>query len=411
MIKEQYIKNKPHINIGTIGHIDHGKTTLTSALTNVLKAKGLAKKAHSYEDIDSAPEEKSRGITINTKHVEYESNLRHYAHIDCPGHADYIKNMITGAVQMDGAILVISLIDGPMPQTIEHLLLIKQIGIEHLIIFLNKEDKIKDKELINFVEEEVRDLLIKYNFKLENTHFISGSALEVLNIIKISKKIDFNNIWIKKILELVECIDKYIPTPNRDLIKPFLMPIEDSFSITGRGIVATGRVERGNIKIGDKLELLGYGTSKITSVLNIEMFNKSLNKGESGDNVGILLRNIIKSDIKRGYILAIPNSIKLYNKFKANIYILTKSEGGRHTAFTIGYKPQFFIRTANITGTIVNIYSITDNNNLDLAIPGDNVLVNIILDKSIALETEIRFAIREGGKTIGAGIIINLETK
>lgn len=408
MIKEQYIKNKPHINIGTIGHIDHGKTTLTSALTSVLKAKGLAKKAHSYEEIDSAPEEKSRGITINTKHVEYESNLRHYAHIDCPGHADYIKNMITGAVQMDGAILVISLTDGPMPQTIEHLLLIKQIGIENVIIFLNKEDKIVDKELINFVEEEVMDILNKYNFKEDCVHFISGSALEALNIVKNSNKIDFENIWIKKILNLVDCIDKYIPTPDRDFVKPFLMPIEDSFSITGRGIVATGKIERGNVQIGDKLELLGNDSSKITSVLNIEMFNKSLNKGESGDNVGILLRGINKTDIKRGYILAIPESVKLYKEFKANLYVLTKSEGGRHTAFTLGYKPQFFIRTSNITGTIINIYSSINNISTDLAIPGDNVLVDIILEKSIALETEVRFAIREGGKTIGAGIITEL---
>nr|APQ42921.1 tufA [Babesia sp. Lintan]QAX27040.1 tufA [Babesia motasi]QAX27071.1 tufA [Babesia motasi] len=408
MIKEQYIKNKPHINIGTIGHIDHGKTTLTSAITNVLKAKGLAKKAHSYEEIDSAPEEKSRGITINTKHVEYESNLRHYAHIDCPGHADYIKNMITGAVQMDGAVLVISLTDGPMPQTIEHLLLIKQIGIEHVIIFLNKEDKITDIELINFVEEEVIDILNKYNFKKECVHFVSGSALEALNIVKNSKKIDFENIWIKKILNLVDCIDKYIPTPDRDLVKPFLMPVEDSFSITGRGIVATGKIERGNVQIGDKLELLGNDESKLTSVLNIEMFNKSLNKGESGDNVGILLRGITKTDIKRGHILAVPDSIKLYKEFKANLYVLTKSEGGRHTAFTLGYKPQFFIRTSNITGTIVSIYSSINNISTDLAIPGDNVLIDVILDKSIALETEVRFAIREGGKTIGAGIITEL---
>nr|QAX27010.1 tufA [Babesia sp. Dunhuang] len=409
MVKEQFIKNKPHINIGTIGHIDHGKTTLTSALTSILKAKGLAKKAHSYEDIDSAPEEKSRGITINTKHVEYESKFRHYAHIDCPGHADYIKNMITGAVQMDGAVLVISLEDGPMPQTIEHLLLIKQIGIEHVIIFLNKEDKIIDKELINFVEEEVRDILYKYNFKEDCVHFTSGSALEALNVVKNNNKIDFDNLWVKKILNLVDFIDKYIPTPSRELFKPFLMPVEDSFSITGRGVVATGRIEKGSISIGDKVELLGYDSSKLSSVLNIEMFNKSLEKGESGDNVGILLRGITKTDIKRGYILTVPGTYQLYNKFKASLYVLTKSEGGRHTAFTIGYKPQFFIRTANITGKITNIYSTMNNINLDLAIPGDNVLVTAVIEKSIALESELRFAIREGGKTIGAGIIIELQ--
>ncbi|GFE55949.1 elongation factor Tu (apicoplast) [Babesia ovis] len=409
MSKEQYIKNKPHINIGTIGHIDHGKTTLTSALTSVLKAKGLAKKAHSYEEIDSAPEEKSRGITINTKHVEYESNNRHYAHIDCPGHADYIKNMITGAVQMDGAVLVISLVDGPMPQTIEHLLLIKQIGIENIIIFLNKEDKITDIELINFVEEEVRDILVRYNFKEECAHFTSGSALEALNVVKQSNKLDFNNVWIKKILNLVDYIDIHIPTPTRDLVKPFLMPVEDSFSITGRGVVATGKIERGSIKIGDKLQLLGYGESKITSILNIEMFNKSLPQAESGDNVGILLRGISKTDIKRGYILTIPGTAKLYNQFKANLYVLSKLEGGRHTAFTIGYKPQFFIRTSNITGTITNIYSSVNDINIDLAIPGDNVLVTAVIEKSMPLETELRFAIREGGKTIGAGIIIELQ--
>ncbi|EDO05077.1 translation elongation factor Tu family protein (apicoplast) [Babesia bovis T2Bo] len=408
MAKEQYIKNKPHINIGTIGHIDHGKTTLTSALTSVLKAKGLAKKAHSYEEIDSAPEEKSRGITINTKHVEYESNYRHYAHIDCPGHADYIKNMITGAVQMDGAVLVISLTDGPMPQTIEHLLLIKQIGIENVIVFLNKEDKITDIELSNFVEEEVRDILLKYNFKEEFVHFTSGSALEALNVVKQSSKLDFNNKWIKKILNLVDCIDKYIPTPTRDLLKPFLMPVEDSFSITGRGIVATGKVERGSANIGDKVELLGYDSSKIVSILNIEMFNKSLLKAESGDNVGILLRGVTKEDIKRGYVLTVPGSSKLYKQFKANLYVLSKLEGGRHTAFTVGYKPQFFIRTANITGTITNIYSSSNDLSLDLAIPGDNVIVTADIEKSMPLETELRFAIREGGKTIGAGIVIEL---
>nr|YP_009170356.1 Elongation factor Tu [Babesia orientalis]ALE29354.1 Elongation factor Tu [Babesia orientalis] len=409
MAKEQYIKNKPHINIGTIGHIDHGKTTLTSALTSVLKAKGLAKKAHSYEDIDSAPEEKSRGITINTKHVEYESNSRHYAHIDCPGHADYIKNMITGAVQMDGAVLVISLVDGPMPQTIEHLLLIKQIGIEHVIIFLNKEDRITDKELINFVEEEVRDILLRYNFKEDCVNFTYGSALEALNIVKQSSKLDFTNIWIKKILNLVECIDNHIPTPTRDLVKPFLMPVEDSFSITGRGVVATGKIERGSVNIGDKLELLGYDNSKLTSVLNIEMFNKSLPQAESGDNVGILLRGISKTDIKRGYILTVPGNSKLYKEFTANLYVLSKLEGGRHTAFTLGYKPQFFIRTSNITGTITKIYSSVNKLSLDLAIPGDNVIVDAVIEKSIVLETELRFAIREGGKTIGAGIIIELK--
>ncbi|GIX66456.1 elongation factor Tu (apicoplast) [Babesia caballi] len=316
--------------------------------------------------------------------------------------------MITGAVQMDGAVLVISLVDGPMPQTIEHLLLIKQIGIENVIIFLNKEDKLKDKELINFVEEEVREILDKYNFKEDCINFSCGSALEALNIVKNSKNIDFENIWIKKILNLVDCIDKYIPTPNRDLVKPFLMPIEDSFSITGRGIVATGKIERGCVKTGDKLELLGYDSSKYTSVLNIEMFNKSLDKGESGDNVGILLRGITKSDIKRGYILTIPDSVKLYKQFKANLYVLTKLEGGRHTAFTVGYKPQFFIRTSNITGTIINIYSSMNNINLDLAIPGDNVFIDAVLEKSMPLETEIRFSIREGGKTIGAGIIVEL---
>nr|AXX76198.1 elongation factor Tu [Babesia duncani] len=408
MIKEKFIKIKPHINIGTIGHIDHGKTTLTSAITKILKAKGLIKKAYSYEDIDSAPEEKNRGITINTAHIEYETNLRHYAHIDCPGHADYIKNMIIGTAQMDGAILVISLIDGPMPQTKEHLLLAKQIGIKNLIIFLNKEDKITDSELVNFVEDETIELLEKYKFEKNSFCISSGSALKVLEILKENNKIDFDNIWIKKILHLIDNIDTNIPTPNRDLKKSFLMSVEDSFSITGRGTVVTGKIEKGTIKIGDKIEILSYNKSKITSIADIEMFNKTLNQAEAGDNIGLLLRNIQKTDIKRGYIIAEPNSIKLYSKFKANLYILTKNEGGRHKPFTKGYKPQFFIRTIDITGEIISIYSVLDNSSTDIVMPGDNILADILLNKSIALEKEIKFAIREGGKTIGAGIIVDL---
>lgn len=408
MIKETFLRKKPHINIGTIGHIDHGKTTLTAAITSILKAQGTAKKAYAYEDIDSTKEEKTRGITINTTHVEYESQSRHYAHIDCPGHADYIKNMITGTTQMDGAILVVSAVDGPMPQTVEHLLLAKQIGITKLIVFLNKEDQIEDKELIDFVEFEIKTLLDKYKFDSSTTPIISGSALKALEDIKTHSKNPTKSIWVTKILKLITTIDSYIPEPIKNIDKPFLMSIENSFSITGRGTVATGKVERGTVKPGDQIELLSSGTTKQTSVTGVEMFNKTLQQGEPGDNIGILLRGIAKTDLKRGDILSKPKTLKFYNIFKANLYVLTKDEGGRHKPFTTGYKPQFFIRTLNVTGEIILITSVSNNTKLELVMPGDNVHVNISLDKQAALETETKFAVREGGKTIGAGIIIDL---
>ncbi|EAN30405.1 translation elongation factor Tu (apicoplast) [Theileria parva strain Muguga] len=409
MSKEQFLRNKPHVNIGTIGHVDHGKTTLTSAITSVLKLKGCTEKSYSYEDIDSTKEEKKRGITINTTHVEYESDLRHYAHIDCPGHADYIKNMIIGAVQMDGAILVISLEDGPMPQTIEHLLLAKQIGIKKLVVFLNKEDKVDDEEIIFFIKEETKSMLDKYGFDSTLTPLITGSALKALEEIKLLKEIDLNNKWISKVINLIDTVDSYIEKPERNLNKPFLMPIEDSFYITGRGTVVTGRIENGIVKLNDKVELYGYDKSKLTSVIGIEMFNKGLSQGESGDNVGLLLRGIIKEDVKRGHVVAKPKSLKFYSEFKATLYILTSKEGGRTNPFKIGYKPQFFIRTLDITGEIKKLYSTTnENNTLELAIPGDNINANISLSKSIVLEKELRFSVREGGKTIGHGIIIDL---
>ncbi|EKX71954.1 elongation factor Tu family member (apicoplast) [Theileria equi strain WA] len=407
MIKETFIRLKPHINIGTIGHIDHGKTTLTSAITSTLKHKGTAKKAYSYEDIDSTKEEKTRGITINTTHVEYESAKRHYAHIDCPGHADYIKNMITGTAQMDGAILVVSAVDGPMPQTVEHLLLAKQIGITKLIVFLNKEDQIEDTELIEFVKFEITTLLEKYKFDHIKTPILSGSALKALEELK-TQNTKTTKPWVEKILTLINTLDEYIPEPIKNTNKPFLMSLENSFSITGRGTVATGKIERGVIKAGDQIEILSSGKSKTTSVIGVEMFNKTLPTGEPGDNVGLLLRGISKKDLKRGDIISKPKTLNFYSTFKANVYILTKEEGGRHKPFTTGYKPQFFIRTLNITGEIVKIETSTNNMELELVMPGDNIHLTISLDKLTALETETKFAMREGGKTIGAGIITTL---
>lgn len=403
MIKNKFIKIKPHINVGTIGHIDHGKTTLTSAITKVLSLKGLSK-VKTYSEIDSAPEEKLRGITINTAHIEYESELKHYAHIDCPGHADYIKNMIVGVTQMDCAILVISLLDGPMPQTIEHLLLIKQIGVKNLIVFLNKEDKVNDEEIINFVKEEVLFLINKYGYNENNINILKGSALKALECA--NSKEDLNNIWVKKILDLVEVMDKNIKVVNNNVNEPFLMAIEDSFLITGRGTVVTGKIERGNIKSGDKVELIGNDNIIQTTVIDIEMFNKVLDLGEVGDNIGILLRNIKKNNVKRGYILAKPNTVKSFKLFESNVYILSKSEGGRHKPFLSGYKPQFFIRTSDITGEVKGIFS--NNNELKMAMPGDSVNIIIELQKSTVLNIGLKFAIREGGKTIGAGIITKI---
>lgn len=409
MSLKQFIRNKPHINIGTIGHIDHGKTTLTSAITSVLKLKGCTSKAYSYDDIDSTKEEKKRGITINTTHVEYESEVRHYAHIDCPGHADYIKNMIIGTVQMDGAILVIDISEGAKPQTREHLLLAKQIGIDNIVVFLNKEDKVEYDDFMDIILIETKDILSEYGFSPDSTPIIVGSALKAIEEVKKLTSIDLNNKWISKIINLIDSIDKHISKPIRNLNKPFLMSIEDSFSIKGRGTVVTGKIERGTIKLEDKIELYGYNDSKITSIMGIEMFNKSLNQGEAGDNVGLLLRGLTKKDIKRGYIVAQPNSLKLYKEFKSTVYVLTEQEGGRKKPFKPGYKPQFFIRTLDITGEIKQLYStLNPDSKLELALPGDSINVDVLLYKSIAIEKELRFSIREGGKTIGNGIIIEL---
>ncbi|WOX79130.1 elongation factor Tu [Candidatus Shikimatogenerans bostrichidophilus] len=390
MSKKKFIRNKPHINIGTIGHVDHGKTTLTAAITKALSIKGLAVEKK-FSSIDNAPEEKERGITINTSHIEYETENYHYAHIDCPGHSDYIKNMITGAAQMDGAILVIAATDGPMPQTREHILLAKQVGVPNLIVFINKIDLIKDKELLELVKIESKELLSYYNYN--NVPIIEGSALKALNGDK--KYIDI-------IYKLMNTIDKHIPNPIRDINKPFLMSIEDIFTITGRGTVCTGKIETGTIKIGDQIQCIGMNKKIDTTVTGIEMFKKILDKGEAGDNVGLLLRGIEKKQIKRGMVLCAPNSIKSYNKFKAHIYILKKEEGGRHTPFYNKYKPQFYLRTIDITGTI-NL-----EKGIEMVMPGDNINATIKLEKYIAINKGLNFAIREGGKTVGAGKITEL---
>lgn len=400
MAKQIFKKNKPHLNIGTIGHVDHGKTTLTAALTSYL-AKINNTKAKSYSDIDSAPEEQARGITINTAHVEYETEKRHYAHIDCPGHADYIKNMITGAAQMDGAILVVSAVDGAMPQTREHLLLAKQIGVPHIIIFLNKIDLIEDEELLELVELEIRELLEKYEFDIESVICIRGSAFKALEAIE---KKDLSNKWVLKLKELLDALDTYISIPEREINKPFLLSVEDVFSITGRGTVVTGKIERGVLKPGDSVELIGFNSIKSTTVIGLEMFQKVLELGEAGDNVGVLIRGIQKTDVKRGMILAKPNSIKSYSSFKAEIYILSEEEGGRKKPIFEGYKPQFYFYTIDITGTILFDKTLS-NTKPTMVLPGDKISLDITLMYSIALEKGMRFAIREGGKTIGAGII------
>lgn len=406
MIKLKFERNKPHINIGTIGHVDHGKTTLTAAITAVLSTVGKAT-LKKYEDIDAAPEERTRGITINTAHVEYETNLRHYAHIDCPGHADYIKNMITGAAQMDGAILVVSILDGAMPQTREHILLARQVGVKNLIVFLNKNDQIDDPEFIEMVELELRELLTSYNYPGFEIPFITGSALKAFEeIINNPKTKQGQNIWVDKIFMLLNAIDTYIPTPIRDIEKPFLMSIEDRFSILGRGTVATGKIERGSVQIGDTVDLIGFNTTKTTVITGIEMFQKTLDKGIAGDNIGVLLRGIQKTDILRGMVLAKSNSIKPYTTFDAEVYLLKKEEGGRHTAIYKGYKPQFYLRTTDITGQILK-FSI-NNEEVEMIMPGDTVSMQIQLLLPIAIETGMRFAIREGGKTVGSGLITNL---
>ena len=390
MAKEHYERTKPHVNIGTIGHVDHGKTTLTAAITKVLAKKGFAK-FEDYSDIDKAPEERERGITINTAHVEYETEKRHYAHVDCPGHADYVKNMITGAAQMDGAILVVSAADGPMPQTREHILLARQVGVPAIVVYLNKADQVDDPELIELVEMEVRDLLTEYDYPGDEVPIIVGSALKALEGDPEAEK---------SILDLMDAVDSYIPTPKRPTDQPFLMPVEDVFTITGRGTVATGRVERGTIKVGDAVEIVGLADKpKDTVVTGVEMFRKILDLAEAGDNIGALLRGIDRKDVERGQVLAKPGTIHPHTKFKAQVYVLTKDEGGRHTPFFNGYRPQFYFRTTDVTGVI------TLPEGTEMCMPGDNVEMDVELITPIAIEEGLRFAIREGGRTVGSGVV------
>ena len=393
MAKENFVRSKPHVNIGTIGHVDHGKTTLTSAITSVLSEKGLAQKKD-YDSIDAAPEEKERGITINTAHVEYETENRHYAHVDCPGHADYVKNMVTGAAQMDGAIIVVAATDGPMPQTREHILLSRQVGVPQLVVFMNKVDMVDDPELLELVEMEIRELLSFYEFDGDNIPVIQGSALGGLN---------GDPKWVKTIEDLMDAVDSWIPTPARETDKPFLMPVEDVFTITGRGTVATGRIERGIVNTGDPVEILGMGAENLKStVTGVEMFRKILDRGEAGDNVGLLLRGIEKSDIRRGMVICKPGSVKPHAKFKAEVYILSKEEGGRHTPFFNNYRPQFYFRTTDVTGII------TLPAGVEMVMPGDNLTIDVVLINQIAMEKGLRFAIREGGRTVGAGQVTEI---
>lgn len=404
MAREKFERSKPHVNIGTIGHVDHGKTTLTAAITMALAMRGGAK-GRKYDDIDSAPEEKARGITINTAHVEYETENRHYAHVDCPGHADYVKNMITGAAQMDGAILVVSGADGPMPQTKEHLLLAKQVGVPNIVVFLNKEDQVDDAELLELVELEIRETLDKYEFPGDEIPIVSGSALLALEALTESSDIKpGDNKWVDKIYELMEQVDSYIPTPERDTDKPFLMAVEDVFSITGRGTVATGRVERGTVKIGDTVEIVGLRDTKSTTVTGLEMFQKTLEESVAGDNVGVLLRGVQKTDIERGMVLSKPGTITPHTKFEAQVYVLTKEEGGRHTPFFPGYRPQFYVRTTDVTGKIES-FRADDDSATQMVMPGDRIKMVAELIQPIAIEKGMRFAIREGGRTVGAGVV------
>jgi len=393
MAKENFDRSKPHVNIGTIGHVDHGKTTLTAAISSVLASQGLAEK-RDYTQIDNAPEEKERGITINTSHIEYQTKNRHYAHVDCPGHADYVKNMVTGAAQMDGAILVVAATDGPMPQTREHILLARQVGVPRIVVFMNKCDMVDDPELLDLVEMEVRELLSFYDYDGDNTPIIRGSALGALN---------GEPQWVEKVQELMDAVDTYIELPKRDVDKPFLMPIEDIFTITGRGTVATGRIETGVINVGDPVEILGMEEEKLTSTITgVEMFRKLLDRGEAGDNVGLLLRGIEKSDIKRGMVICKPGTTTPHHSFKAEVYILKKEEGGRHTPFHNNYRPQFYFRTTDVTGEI----SLTDGR--EMVMPGDNVTINVKLIVPVAMDKGLRFAIREGGRTVGAGQVTEI---
>ena len=392
MAKEKFDRSKDHVNIGTIGHVDHGKTTLTAAITTVLAKKGLSEQK-SFDQIDNAPEEKERGITINTSHVEYQTANRHYAHVDCPGHADYVKNMVTGAAQMDGAILVVAATDGPMPQTKEHVLLAKQVNVPRIVVFLNKCDMVEDEEMFELVEMEVRELLSKYDFDGDNTPIIRGSALGALN---------GEAQWEDKVMELMDAVDTWIPLPPRENEKPFLMPIEDIFSITGRGTVATGRIERGVIHTGDEMQIIGFDANLKTTCTGVEMFRKLLDEGQSGDNVGLLLRGIEKDQIKRGMVICKPDSIKPHKKFKAEVYVLSKDEGGRHTPFHNKYRPQFYIRTTDVTGEI------TLPEGVEMVMPGDNVTITVDLLSHVALNEGLRFAIREGGRTVGAGQVTEI---
>jgi len=394
MATEKFERTKPHVNVGTIGHVDHGKTTLTAAMLAVFASKGMKASHKSVNEIDSAPEEKARGITIATAHVEYESAKRHYAHVDCPGHADYVKNMITGAAQMDGAILVVAATDGPMPQTREHILLARQVGVPYIIVFLNKCDMVEDKELIDLVEEEIRDLLKKYDFPGDTTPIIRGSALKALE--------NPTGPDAEPIMKLMEALDNYIPEPNRDVDKPYLMPIEDIFSIEGRGTVVTGRIERGIVKVGDEVEIVGLMDTKKTTVTGIEMFNKSLDQGQAGDNAGILLRGTKKNEVERGQVLCKPGSITPHTEFSAEVYVLSKDEGGRHKPFFNGYKPQFYFKTTDVTGDI------TLPAGTEMVMPGDTINLNIKLISPIALEDKQKFTIREGGRTVGAGVVTTI---
>nr|WGH12930.1 Translation elongation factor Tu [Echinothamnion sp.] len=404
MAREKFERKKPHVNIGTIGHVDHGKTTLTAAISATLAAanQGQAKK---FDEIDAAPEEKARGITINTAHIEYETENRHYAHVDCPGHADYVKNMITGAAQMDGAILVVSAVDGAMPQTREHILLAKQVGVPNIVVFLNKQDQVEDDELRELVELEVRELLEKYDFPGDSIPFVAGSALLALE--KVTENVSTkrgDDEWVDKIHSLMDAIDSYIPTPQRDTEKTFLMAVEDVFSITGRGTVATGRIERGIIKVGDTIEIVGLQETKTTTITGLEMFQKTLDEGMAGDNIGILLRGVQKLEIQRGMVLAQPGTITPHTEFEAEVYILTKEEGGRHTPFFSGYRPQFYVRTTDVTGTI-NRFTADDGSIAEMVMPGDRIKMSAELIHPIAIEQGMRFAIREGGRTVGAGVV------
>jgi elongation factor Tu len=393
MAKEKFDRSKVHVNVGTIGHVDHGKTTLTAAITKVLSKTNTKIQVKSYDQIDAAPEEKARGITINTAHVEYETGTRHYAHVDCPGHADYIKNMITGAAQMDGSILVVAATDGPMPQTREHILLARQVGVPSIVVFMNKCDMVDDPELLDLVELEVRELLSKYEFPGDDTPIIRGSALGALN---------GDGKWEEKIQELMKAVDEYIPTPTRAVDKPFLMPVEDIFSISGRGTVATGRIERGIVKVSEEVEIVGIRDTRKTVVTGVEMFKKLLDEGQAGDNVGLLLRGVDRKDIERGQVIAKPGSITPHTKFKAEVYVLTKEEGGRHTPFFKGYRPQFYFRTTDVTGVS------TLPEGVEMVMPGDNVSLEVELITPIAMEKGLRFAIREGGRTVGAGTISDI---